>query len=399
MKKQTFHFEIEDLITQFVAAFDDCVIKRFNGQRQAANEQIEVRYVYAPKQRVLYDIINKDKSLTLPVVTVSISNIARDNNRVFNKLDGFYYPDNAVSKQSKLTRQVPMPVPVNVSVNMSIIAKYQTDLEQLISNFVPYTNPYIILAWKIPDDFNLSNTYEIRSEVEWNNSISLTYPSDLTPTDKYRVVADTAFTIKGWLFPAADSPPINNIFFIDANFTNTRLLSGGPGILKYTNYDDYTTIKQYTSAGVATDTISISAAPQITDIFGHTQVPLDSLTPLTSASPTTIGGPLLDNLTLTNSNSSREFTIIGKNLQYTLNVLLSSNQSTFGYPLSTFAFTYYPTIKGYVLPTDKYSILSSNVATAKLPSNLPSGNYTFVFTNSAGWGSTYDAYQTVLVNP
>lgn len=399
MKKQTFHFEIEDLITQFVAAFDDCVIKRFNGQRQAADEQIEVRYVYAPKQRVLYDIINKDKNLTLPVVTVSISNIARDNNRVFNKLDGFYYPDNAVSKQSKLTRQVPMPVPVNVSVNMSIIAKYQTDLEQLISNFVPYTNPYIILAWKIPDDFNLSNTYEIRSEVEWNNSISLTYPSDLAPTDKYRVVADTAFTIKGWLFPAADSPLINNIFFIDANFTNTRLLSGSPSILKYTNYDDYITIKQYTSAGVATDTINISAAPQITDIFGHTQVPIDSLNPLTSASSTTIGGPLLNNLTLTNSNSSREFTIIGKNLQYTLNVLLSSNQSTFGYTLSPLTFTYYPTIVGYVLPTNQYTVLSNNVATVKLPPNLPSGNYTFVFTNSAGWGSTYDAYQTVLVIP
>ena len=272
-------------------------------------------------------------------------------------------------------------------------------MEQLISNFVPYTNPYIILAWKVPDDFNLSNTYEIRSEVEWNNNISLTYPGDLAPTDKYRVVADTSFTIKGWLFPAADSPPINNIFFIDANFTNTRLLSGGPGVLKYTNYDDYTTIKQYTSAGVSTDTISISAAPQITDIFGHTQVPLDSLTPLTSASSTTIGGPLLNNLTLTSSNSSREFTIIGKNLQYTLNVLLSSNQSTFGYPLSTFAFTYYPTIRGYALPIGNYSILSNNVATVKLPSGLSSGNYTFVFTNSAGWGSTYDAYQTVLVNP
>lgn len=399
MKKQTFHFELEDLITQFVAAFDDCVIKRFNGQRQAAQEQIEVRYVYAPKQRVLYDIINKDKSITLPVVAISISNVARDANRVFNKLDGFYYPDNATSKQSKLTRQVPMPVPVNVSVNMSIIAKYQTDLEQIISNFVPYTNPYIILAWKVPSDFNLSNTYEIRSEVEWNNSIALNYPSDLAPTDKYRVVADTAFTIKGWLFPAADNPPINNVFFIDANFTNTRLLSGGPGGLKYTNYDDYTTIKQYTSSGNSTETVSISAAPQITDIFGHTQVPLDSLSPLNSASPTTIGGPLLDNLTLTSSNSSREFTIIGKNLQYTLNVLLSSNQSSFGYPVSALNFTYYPTVSGYILPPNLYNILSKNVLTARLPANITPGNYTFVITNSAGWGSTYDAYQTVLVNP
>jgi hypothetical protein len=184
VKKQTFHFEIEDLITQFVAAFDDCVIKRFNGQRQP-QEQIEVRYVYAPKQRVLYDIVNKDKSLTLPVVSISINSISRDANRVFNKLDGFYYPDNATSKQSKLTKQLPMPVPVNISVNLSIIAKYQTDLEQIISNFVPYANPYIILAWQVPEEFNLANVYEIRSEVEWNNSVTLTYPGDLSPSVKY----------------------------------------------------------------------------------------------------------------------------------------------------------------------------------------------------------------------
>lgn len=399
MKKQTFHFELEDLITQFVAAFDDCVIKRFNGQREA-KEQIEVRYVYAPKQRVLYDIINKDKSVTLPVVAISINNIARDTNRVFNKLDGFYYPDNAVSKQSKLTRQVPMPVPVNVSVNLSIIAKYQTDIEQIISNFVPYTNPYIILAWKVPENFNLANVYEIRSEVEWNNSIALTYPGDLAPNDKYRVAADTSFTIKGWLFPAADSPPINNIYFIDANFTQTRLLSGGPDVIRYTNYDDYLTLKTYTSAGGTnfTDVISISAAPQITDIFGHTQVPLDSLTPLVSTSPTTIGGPLLDNLTLNYSNSSRPFTIIGKNLQYTLQVLLSSNVNS-GYTTDTYSFEYYSSVTGYTMPTQLYSVLSNNVATVQLPASLASGNYTFVFINSAGWSSTYDAYQTVLSIP
>lgn len=400
MKKQTFHFELEDLITQFVAAFDDCVIKRFNGQREA-KEQIEVRYVYAPKQRVLYDIINKDKSITLPVVTVSISNVSRDPSRVFNKLDGFYYPDNALSKQSKLTRQVPMPVPVNVSVNLSIIAKYQTDLEQIISNFVPYTNPYIILAWKVPEDFNLANVYEIRSEVEWSNSISLTYPGDLAPSDKYRVSADTSFTIKGWLFPAADLPPVNNIYFIDANFTQTRLLSGGSESIKYTNYDDYLTLKQYTSAGGAsiTDVVSISAAPQITDIFGHTSVPQESLSPLVSTSPTTIGGPLLDNLTLNYSNSGRNFTIIGKNMQYTLQVLLSSNVVT-GLTNSTFTFDYYPSVSGYIVPAEYYSILSNNVATTRLPTSaLPSGNYTFVFINSAGWSSTYDAYQTVLSIP
>ena len=73
------------MLTQFVAAFDDIVIGRFNKAREE-QDKINVRYVYAPKQRVLYDIVNKAKTITLPVVTVNIANIARDNNRVFNKL-------------------------------------------------------------------------------------------------------------------------------------------------------------------------------------------------------------------------------------------------------------------------------------------------------------------------
>ena len=55
------------MLTQFVAAFDDIVIGRFNKNRNE-QDKINVRYLYAPKQRVLQDIINENKTLTLPVV-------------------------------------------------------------------------------------------------------------------------------------------------------------------------------------------------------------------------------------------------------------------------------------------------------------------------------------------
>ena len=46
------------MLTQFVAAFDDIVIGRFNKNRNE-QDRINVRYLYAPKQRVLQDIINE----------------------------------------------------------------------------------------------------------------------------------------------------------------------------------------------------------------------------------------------------------------------------------------------------------------------------------------------------
>jgi len=93
VRARPFYFEIKDMLTQFVAAFDDIVIGRFNKDRKE-KDKINVRYVYAPKQRVLYDLVNETKTLTLPVVSVNVNNISRDESRVFNKLDGFYYQAN-----------------------------------------------------------------------------------------------------------------------------------------------------------------------------------------------------------------------------------------------------------------------------------------------------------------
>jgi len=225
VKNQTFHFEIKDLLTQFVAAFDDIILKRFDNNR-ITNQTVQVRYVYAPKQRVIYDLVNKAQNLTVPVIAININSISRDETRVFNKLAGFYVSRGISEVDTKLISQFyRTPVPVNIQINMSILTKFQTDMDQIVSNFVPYSNPYIILSWKVPKDILGSSVpQEIRSEVLWDGGITLSYPTDINANEKYRVVGDTAFTIKGWLFPYA-SNPAGNIYSINANFYNSRIVT------------------------------------------------------------------------------------------------------------------------------------------------------------------------------
>lgn len=222
MKKSPYYFEIKDLLTQFVTAFDDIVIKRFNVNRKA-EDRISVRYLYSPKQRVLYDIVNTAQNITLPAVAVTISSIERDNNRVFNKLEGFYYSDGSNKKSAHLLS----PVPVNINVSVSIITRFQTDMDQILSNFVPYSNPYVVISWKVPSEFQLPTIQEIRSEVLWDGSIALEYPVDLNGQQKPRVVADTTFTIKGWLFKE-QTTAVNNIYYIDTNFYAENFLEDVP---------------------------------------------------------------------------------------------------------------------------------------------------------------------------
>lgn len=225
VKNQTFHFEIKDLVTQFVAAFDDIIIKRYDKNRVSQNN-VQVRYVYAPKQRVLYDLVNKAQNLTVPVVAVNINSVSRDETRVFNKLAGFYVSRGSGELDTQINSQFyRTPVPVNIQINMSIITKFQTDMDQIISNFVPYNNPYIILSWKVPYTILQSTVpQEIRSEVLWDGGITLSYPTDIAANEKYRIVGDTAFTIKGWLFPYVQSPT-GNIYYINTNFRTASILT------------------------------------------------------------------------------------------------------------------------------------------------------------------------------
>jgi hypothetical protein len=263
MKNQTFHWEIKDLITQFVAAFDDIIIKRYDKNRVPVNN-VQVRYVYSPKQRVMYDLVNLAQNITVPVVAVNIASISRDESRTFNKLSGYYYSQGINdSTGTSLSTHYKNSIPVNISISMSIMTKFQTDMDQIISNFVPYCDPYIILSWKVPTDMaptGFALPQEIRSEVLWDGNISLSYPTDIAASDKYKIVGDTSFTIKGWLFPAVERD-VSNIFYIDTNFHATKLITS---VAELTG----TAFTYPTSTGLINDmeTVSISAFPQITNV-------------------------------------------------------------------------------------------------------------------------------------
>jgi hypothetical protein len=267
VKQQTFHFEIRDVLTQFVTAFDNIIINRYDKNRIAQNK-VQVRYVYAPKQRVLYDLVNLAQNITVPVVSISIASVSRDEARVFNKINGYYFPSGTSDVSSGSTSiHYNSPVPVNIAVNMSIMTKFQTDMDQILSNFIPYNNPYIILSWKVPTDLSSGGfaiPQEIRSEVLWSGSVNLNYPTDISANEKYKIVGDTSFTIKGWLFPSVQNP-VGNIFYIDSNFYATNVLTS-VAELTATQY----TYDPSTNLTTEVETVSTFGYPQITNLIQYT---------------------------------------------------------------------------------------------------------------------------------
>tara|TARA_R110001592_G_scaffold120331_2_gene324373 strand:- start:1877 stop:3007 length:1131 start_codon:yes stop_codon:yes gene_type:complete len=362
LKNYTYNFEVKDLLTQFVAAFDDTVVKRYD-KNNNARQEVAVRYVFAPKQRIMYDIVNKAQNIELPVVAIDLAGISYDTERVFNKLDNFENYRNSNSSSSIRT-----PTPVNLKVNMSILCRYMQDMEQIISNFVPYSDPYIILAWKEPVSSDVNNTIEVRSEVLWDQDISLNTPTDTTYSEKFRIIADTSFTIKGWLFrnKNEESTPI---YFIEKNFINVRPdFNFNRGLSSL----DYETFFENISSTVGdVDTITLSGIPDITNVYFNTS---GSLLPVDS--PTTI---------VTNTSSGgRSYTLYGNNYDNTEFVMLSSN-SVITTGFTAVSTTYTGEVSGYILPSSQWNVINNQILNIMIPALTASGRFDVIVKNPAGW--------------
>ena len=224
------------MIQMFASALDDITIKRYNKYREP-QDSIRCRFVYAPKQRVLADLLDKAQNLQLPVIALTNGGISRDPNRVFNKIQGSYMTSTSPTQTNKLLQ----PVPIDLTINMTILTRFQEDYDQIVTNFVPYFDPYIIISWRTPS----MPDYEIRSQVVWSGNITATYPYDINSTTVARVEGTTSFTFKGWLFKSKPSGPEATIFTINSNYSTE---SGLNSMLSLDALNELTTERKVLSA-------------------------------------------------------------------------------------------------------------------------------------------------------
>ena len=227
MNQYTHDFEIETMVTMFMNAMSDIVIKRFRNRK--TRDRLKVRVVYAPKQRVLTDLLDRDQNIQLPVMACSIGGLSRDNNRTFNKLLGSFNP--VTTNKGKTVVNEKQPLPVDLNLKVSVMTRYQQDMDQILSHLLPYINPYFVISWRTP----ARPDHEIRSNVYWDGNAAITYPIDTTATTVARVVTDLSFTFKGWIFQAVPDQEIDTIFTIHTNYYHAD--QGVPIEYKYEDRD------------------------------------------------------------------------------------------------------------------------------------------------------------------
>ena len=361
MIRYTYDHELMTMSTMFLNSMSDIVVKRFNVHKEA-RDQIKTRIVYAPKQRVLNDLLDRDQNIQLPVISCYIGGIARDEGRVFNKILGTFHTP---AKGSSSINQKG-PLPIDVTYNVTIMTRYQQDMDQILSHLLPYVNPYFVVSWRTPN----RQEHEIRSNVFWSGNVNIQYPFDLAATQVARVVADTSFTFKGWLFP--NSEEVSNVHTFHTTFTNN-----------ITNIPmEYSLDMAIDQSAEATSYVQYKAAPPqpktIKPDFAHTGV-------------------------------SKQFTIYGAGFEQISNVYLSGAPfnyiSTLCNPFSSVPLSSLP-LSANALPFFGVRLLSSDwssdnidTVTFVMPSANSAGRVDVILEGPVGYGKLTDNVRINDYNP
>ena len=369
MRQENFHFELRDNTDALATALNDIIIKRFkDDSRTDIEKKINVRFVYGPKKRVLYDIINAAKATTLPVVALDLKGFSHDTTRIFNKNGEFF--DTVISGDN--CAQYLTPTPIKLNYGITIITRYRTDIEQIISNIIPHCNPYFVISIKVPSDFKLLGEQEIREVVTWSGNINIEHPDPINKDAKSIYTATTDFTVNGWLFKP-EQPTAKPIYEINANIIDNLV-------------EDWDDTEIHVESYPVIDYVCVNDIPQtilnpdfkpgisnIKDMYISKEI-FDISSELTTPTISLIGNGLNYNNTYVLNGSTYVLKKLGDYKKFDL-----KNISTNRTPKTI--------IKKGILGldiTDKIEFTKENNAQFKLFDNLDIGTYTITTFNESG---------------
>ena len=210
MKIRSYRREIQNSTAQMLDVFNDIVIDRRDKDNHV-QQLITVPCVYGSRSRILKSLENRNNTVQLPLVCISISGLRRDNSRVHSIHDGLLRK----SGSSSFSYLENTPVPINITYTMTILTKFQEDMDQILSNWLVWFNPdiYVVIPHPVIPGENL------KCQIVSDGNIPVVYPEELDKNSPVRVVATTTFEFRTWLFPGLDGDKYEGKIIKRINFT------------------------------------------------------------------------------------------------------------------------------------------------------------------------------------
>lgn len=192
MKYRSYHSEFKNFTAQMLDLFNNIVISRFQ-QDSVEQQNFTVPCLYASRSRILKSLENRNKTLELPLLHLTMSGISRDSTRAMSLHDGILTQRDGQSYNFLKNT----PVPINIQYTLGIITKFHEDMDQILTNFVPFFNPSVYVVIPHP----IQSGKKLKCQVVWNGEVAVEFPDEIDKNTPSRITATTSFTLKAWIFP------------------------------------------------------------------------------------------------------------------------------------------------------------------------------------------------------
>lgn len=190
MRIQSFNHELTFANICFSRLFRNITINRRTAKDKV--DPIKVMCVLGSRSRIMKALENQQEKadFTLPLIAISRTGIVRDPSRLANMNNEIKYYSN------KIVYDLLTPNPININYKVTVFAKYQSDIDLILSNWIPFFNDDVWISTKHYKFTDL----KFLSQVVMDNSISETKNESPQNSEYDFVTAECSFVFKTCIF-------------------------------------------------------------------------------------------------------------------------------------------------------------------------------------------------------
>lgn len=262
MEVRSYNAELAVANLCFKRLFNNIQIERTDA---GGNKQlIPIVCTNTQKSRIVKNWENAEKraQMTLPMICINRTGYTRNSERLNNMNNEVKYEISSKNRNYNLLT----PVPIDINYDVSIIAAYPSDIDQIASNFMVMINNDAHVQCMHPK-------YEgvmMRNQVVLQDSVTEEHPNELDAAADDLITATFQFVFKTYLFggtQTAKKVPAQVISSYVSTFISSQVieLHGQDEVNSYMKSNPKATLSALSSVEVTTDVTSYVDNPDISD--------------------------------------------------------------------------------------------------------------------------------------
>ena len=176
----------------FQRVFNNIKIERTDAK--GVSSWLKIPCIFGQRSRILKGMENPERKAMykLPLIVINRTGFSRQGDRLNSLHNEVKYQITSKNRNYQLLT----PVPVDISYDVSIIAKYQADIDKIASNFMVFFNSNIFVSQEHPKYKGI----KLNNEIIMSDGVSEDHPDEFDGSQDDIVTATFNFTFKTYLF-------------------------------------------------------------------------------------------------------------------------------------------------------------------------------------------------------